>query len=40
MPFEPAEETQLRVLFCPDYLKRTIFACVFWICIVLPYFAS
>ncbi|HVX46804.1 MAG TPA: MFS transporter [Mycobacteriales bacterium] len=36
---EPEEETEYRVLFSPDYLKRTIFACTFWVCIVLPYFA-
>lgn len=28
-----------RVLFHRDYLARTVFCCVFWICIVLPYFA-
>jgi putative MFS transporter len=36
---EGEEATEYRVLFSPDYLKRTVFACVFWICIVLPYFA-
>ncbi|MFE9607535.1 MFS transporter [Streptomyces sp. NPDC006012] len=36
---EQAEETRYRELFSPDYLRRTVFTCVFWICIVLPYFA-
>ncbi len=35
---EPAR-TRYRVLFSADYLRRTVFACTFWICIVLPYFA-
>jgi putative MFS transporter len=36
---EEKEETRWRVLVSPDYLLRTVFACTFWICIVLPYFA-
>ncbi|MGW4558198.1 MFS transporter [Streptomyces sp. NPDC004279] len=36
---EQAEETRYRELFSSDYLRRTVFTCVFWICIVLPYFA-
>lgn len=36
---EEKEETRWRVLLSPDYLIRTVFACTFWICIVLPYFA-
>ncbi|MFZ0214875.1 MAG: MFS transporter [Candidatus Dormiibacterota bacterium] len=28
-----------RVLFSPRYLRRTVFACVFWFCQVLPFFA-
>ncbi len=36
---EEQEETRWRVLLSPDYLLRTVFACTFWICIVLPYFA-
>ncbi|MEU4898269.1 MFS transporter [Streptomyces sp. NPDC044780] len=35
---EPAK-TRYRELFSPAYLRRTVFACTFWICIVLPYFA-
>ncbi len=27
------------MLFHPDYLKRTAFACLFWVAIVTPYFA-
>ncbi|WP_078849836.1 MFS transporter [Streptomyces sp. NRRL F-5126] len=36
---EQREETRYRELFSPDYIRRTVFTCVFWICIVLPYFA-
>ncbi len=36
---EEKAETRWRVLLSPDYLLRTVFACTFWICIVLPYFA-
>lgn len=36
---EDEEETNYRLLFHPEYVMRTIFACTFWVCIVLPYFA-
>lgn len=36
---EQPEKTRYRDLFSPAYLRRSIFACTFWICIVLPYFA-
>jgi MFS transporter, putative metabolite transport protein len=36
---EEVVATQWRLLFSPDYLRRTIFACTFWSAIVLPYFA-
>lgn len=36
---EQVTETRWKVLFSPDYLRRTIFACTFWSAIVLPYFA-
>jgi putative MFS transporter len=36
---EEVVETQWKLLFSPHYLRRTIFACTFWIAIVLPYFA-
>ncbi|MDI5964356.1 MFS transporter [Streptantibioticus silvisoli] len=36
---ETQQSTRYRVLFCADYIRRTVFACTFWICIVLPYFA-
>jgi putative MFS transporter len=36
---EEVTETRWKVLFSPDYLRRTIFACTFWSAIVLPYFA-
>jgi putative MFS transporter len=36
---EREEKTEYRTLFSPDYRRRTVFAGVFWICIVLPYFA-
>jgi putative MFS transporter len=26
-------------MFSADYIRRTVFVCTFWICIVLPYFA-
>jgi putative MFS transporter len=35
---EQKEQTRWRILFSRDYLSRTIFAAVFWICIVVPYF--
>jgi MFS transporter, putative metabolite transport protein len=36
---EQEEETNFRLLFSPDYLRRTVFACLFWAAIVTPYFA-
>ncbi|MCQ4079975.1 MFS transporter [Streptomyces sp. RB6PN25] len=36
---EQPEETRYRVLFSQQYIRRTIFAGVSWLCIVLPYFA-
>jgi putative MFS transporter len=36
---EEVVETQWKLLFSRDYLRRTIFACVFWSAIVMPYFA-
>lgn len=36
---EDEHETHYRLLFHREYVLRTIFACTFWICIVLPYFA-
>lgn len=36
---ETDEHLGWRALFNRDYLARTVFSCVFWICIVLPYFA-
>jgi putative MFS transporter len=36
---EVPEQTRYRELFSPGYLRRTVFVCTFWICIVLPYFA-
>lgn len=30
--------TRWTLLFDKEYLSRTVFACVFWICIVVPYF--
>ena len=36
---EESERTRWAVLFSADYVKRTVFACTFWTCIVLPYFA-
>lgn len=35
---EQEEETRWRTLFARDYVGRTVFCCVFWVCIVLPYF--
>jgi putative MFS transporter len=35
---EEESDTRWGQLFSPDYLRRTIFACVFWSAIVLPYF--
>lgn len=36
---ELEDETKWTTLFEPEYISRTIFSCVFWICIVIPYFA-
>jgi putative MFS transporter len=36
---EEPEQTRYRLLFSADYIRRTVFVCTFWICIVLPYFA-
>ncbi|WP_052488916.1 MFS transporter [Streptomyces sp. 150FB] len=36
---EQPEQTRYRDLFSADYIRRTVFVCTFWICIVLPYFA-
>lgn len=36
---EACEETRYRTLFTAGNLGRTVFACVFWICVVMPYFA-
>jgi putative MFS transporter len=36
---EEVTETQWKLLFSRDYLRRTIFACTFWSAIVMPYFA-
>ncbi|WP_405943353.1 sugar porter family MFS transporter [Streptomyces sp. NBC_01020] len=36
---EETEQTRYRELFSAAYLRRTVFVCTFWICIVLPYFA-
>jgi putative MFS transporter len=36
---EEVTQTRWKVLFSPDYLRRTIFACTFWSAIVMPYFA-
>lgn len=35
---ETQQQTRWRSLFARDYVARTIFCCVFWVCIVLPYF--
>ncbi len=39
MTDEEVINTQWKLLFSSDYLRRTIFACTFWSAIVLPYFA-
>lgn len=36
---EGAEHTRVSALFAPGQLGRTAFVCVFWLCLVLPYFA-
>ncbi len=36
---EEETDTHWGLLFSPDYLRRTIFACTFWSAIVMPYFA-
>lgn len=36
---ETQEHTRLSALFAPGQLGRTVFVCVFWTCLVLPYFA-
>ncbi len=36
---EEPEKTRWTTLFTKDYVGRTIFCSVFWICIVIPYFA-
>ncbi len=36
---EGPQETRYSELFSAHYIRRTVFVCVFWICIVLPYFA-
>lgn len=36
---EPEEKTKWRVLFSKAYVGRTAFAALFWVCIVVPYFA-
>ncbi len=36
---EEVAETQWRLLFSREYVRRTIFACTFWSAIVMPYFA-
>ena len=36
---EAKESTRWRTLFDREYITRTVFSCVFWICIVVPYFA-
>lgn len=36
---ERPEETRYRVLFSRAYIRRTLFAGLSWVCIVLPYFA-
>lgn len=33
------QKASFMTLFCPQYIKRTIFNCVFFACIVMPYFA-
>lgn len=36
---ESGATSRIRDLFAPGQLGRTVFVCVFWICLVLPYFA-
>jgi putative MFS transporter len=36
---EPEAKTQWRLLFSREYIGRTAFASLFWVCIVMPYFA-
>jgi MFS transporter, putative metabolite transport protein len=36
---EEESDTRWSRLFSPDYRRRTVFACVFWSAIVMPYFA-
>lgn len=36
---EEPTETRYRLLFSKEYLRRTLFACLFWTAIVTPYFA-
>lgn len=36
---EEPDRTRMRALLSPAYLGRTVFACGFWTCLVLPYFA-
>ena len=35
---EQTARTRYRTLFSAAYLRQTVFACTFWVCIVLPYF--
>jgi putative MFS transporter len=36
---ESSENTRLRAVFAPECIGRTAFVCVFWMCLVVPYFA-
>jgi putative MFS transporter len=36
---EKSERPDFRKLFSPQYIKSTIFVCMFWVCNVTPYFA-
>ncbi|WP_427008562.1 MFS transporter [Pseudarthrobacter sp. H2] len=36
---ESVEKTRWTTLFSKAYIGRTVFCCIFWICIVIPYFA-
>ncbi len=36
---EQSTNTKLSVLFSRDYIGRTVFVSLFWLCLVLPYFA-
>lgn len=38
--YEEEDETRYGLLFEKEYLRRTLFACMFWIGIVTPYFAT